>query len=241
MSVTGVVTALSSEARALGPATRRADGLAALGDGVLVAVGGMGCPAAGRAARALLDAGVSALVSWGLAGGLDPSLSAGTICLPSLVVSGEGARFPTDPAWRGILSAALGPTHLVVNGKLLTSACSIDSVDGKAAAYRASGAAAVDMESVSIAQVAAVRSLPFIAVRVIADTAVDALPRAVVSASREGTVRISRLLIGIASSPKDIVPLVRLALRYRAALRSLMAVARTGSLAFAAGAPGRLA
>ncbi len=100
MSRAGVVAALDLEARSFSPRTRRRDGLLEVGDGTLVAVSGMGRAAAVDAAGALVDAGATALVSWGLAGGLDPGLRAGTICLPSMVVSRDGATFATDLHWR---------------------------------------------------------------------------------------------------------------------------------------------
>jgi adenosylhomocysteine nucleosidase len=242
--LTGVVAALSAEARTFGAPLRRSDGLLAINDGTLVAVSGMGSTAAAIAARALVDAGATALVSWGMAGGLDPALPAGTICLPSAVVSRDGATFATDPHWRELLIAAIAAPHTVVSGKLLTTAVIIKDSAGKAAAFRETGAAAVDMESLGVAKIAATHGLPFIAVRVIVDTAGDTLPAAVLAASREGTVHISRLILGIARSPRDIAPLLRLAHRYRTASRALVAVARTGALAplaFAAGSPSRIA
>src|SRR6266700_4272235 len=114
LSRAGVVAALDLEARSFSPWTRRRDGLLEVGDGTLVAVSGMGRAAAVRAAGALVDAGATALVSWGLAGGLDPGLQAGTICLPSVVVSRDGAAFATDLHWREILTAAIGRRLVVV-------------------------------------------------------------------------------------------------------------------------------
>jgi adenosylhomocysteine nucleosidase len=108
---------------------------------------------------------------------------------------------------------------------LLTSAQPIGAVVDKAAAFRETGAVAVDMESLGVAEVAAAHDLPFIAVRVIVDTAADVLPRAVMAASRDGQVNIPRLIGGLAVAPLDLIALIRLAQRYRAATRSLAAVA----------------
>jgi adenosylhomocysteine nucleosidase len=227
----GVVAALDIEARSLGSRTRRRDGLYEVGDGTLVAVSGMGGAAAVGAAGALVDAGATALVSWGLAGGLDPRLQSGTICLPSVVVSRDGATFATDVHWREILAAAISQHVGVVSGTLLTSTAAIADVAAKAAAFAETGAVAVDMESVGVARIAALNRLPFVAVRAIIDTAVDTLPRAVMAAGTEGRVRLARLFLGIVRSPREIAPLVRLAQRYRAATRALGAVARTGALA----------
>ena len=86
------------------------------------------------------------------------------------------------------------------------------------------------MESAAVAAVAADRKLPFVAVRVIVDTAADMLPGAVVAASRAGRVRIGRLIAGLMLAPGEIAALVRLAARYRTAIRSLRAVAEAGAL-----------
>jgi adenosylhomocysteine nucleosidase len=224
----GVVAALEAEARTLGSAVRRRDGLASLGDGALLAVSGMGGALASIAARRLVDAGASALMSFGLAGGLDPSLSAGSIVLPSEVISRDGVGFSTSTEWRRQLGVAIAKQGPVAAGKLLTSVQPIDAVADKAAAYRETGAVAVDMESLGVAEVAAAHNLPFIAVRVIVDTAADVLPRAVLAASQAGRVNVLRLIGGLVVAPRDFMALIRLAQRYRAANRSLAAVARAG-------------
>ena len=239
----GVVAALAAEARTLGRSMRRSDGLWALRDGTLIAISGIGATAATRAALTLAEAGATRLVSWGMAGGLDPALPAGTICLPGSVISREGTRLGTDPHWRELVGAAILRRRAVVGGILLTSARAIEDVAGKAAAFRDTGADVVDMESLAVAQVAAGRGLPFIAVRVVVDTAADRLPDAVLAASGGGEVRLGRLLRELARRPGDLPALLRLARRYRAATRALVVVARTGALApvFAAAAASRVA
>jgi adenosylhomocysteine nucleosidase len=228
LNAAGVVAALAAEARALGPAVR-GGARPVLANGTLLAVSGIGCAAAGRAARDLIEAGATALVSWGMAGALDPKLAAGTVCLPTEVLASDGTRFRTASHWRDPLAALVAAERPVAAGTLLTSVNAIDTVAAKNGAYRATGAVAVDMESAAVAQAAAGRGLPFIAVRVIADTAGDALPRAVVAASRAGQVQFWRLVLGLLMVPADIAPLLRLARRYRVAIRSLEAAA--GALA----------
>jgi adenosylhomocysteine nucleosidase len=221
----GVVAALEAEARTLGPVLRRRDGLSTLGDGTLVAVSGMGGELAAIAARRLVDAGAAALMSFGLAGGLDPTLSVGTVVLPSAVMSRGGARFLTSAGWREQLSNAIAERRPVAAGTLLTCTRPIGAVADKAAAFRETGAAAVDMESWGVAEVSAAHGLPFVAVRVIVDTAADVLPRAVLAASRGGRVNVLRLIGGLAAAPLDLGAMIRLAHRYRAATRSLAAAA----------------
>lgn len=244
MSAAGVVAALRAEARTLGSPIRRGSGPVALSDGTLVAVSGMGYAAAAAAATSLVDAGAVALVSWGMAGGLDPALQAGTICLPGVVITREGATFAADHDWREIMGAAITAGRTVVTGTLLTSAEPLDDVAGKGLAFRETGAVAVDMESAAVAAIAALHRLPFIAVRVIVDTAADAVPPAVAKATSGGRVRVLRLILELARRPADIAPLIRLAKRYRKAMQSLVSIARTGALAplaFAASSRTRIA
>ncbi len=240
----GVVAALELEARTLGAPTRRLGGVSVIGDGTLVAVSGMGYAAAAAAAGSLIESGAGALVSWGMAGGLDPALRAGTICIPAAVISRDGARFAADTHWCELVGAAIAARYPVALGTLLTDGRPIDGVDGKAAAFRDTGAVAVDMESTGIAAVAAKRGLPFIAIRAVVDTAGDSLPGAVLAASAAGHVRLSRLIVELLRSPSDMGPLVRLGMRYRAATRALRAVAGTGvlaPLAFATASKSRIA
>jgi len=198
--------------------------LAAFSDGALLAVSGMGRDAAERAARALVDAGVIALMTFGMAGGLDPALEAGSVVLPSELIAADGTRFLASRSWRERVAAAVGPLRAVSSGSLLTSARAIDTPADKSAAFRDTGAAAVDMESAAVAAIALRHNLPFIAVRVIVDTAADALPRAVVNASRAGRVQIGRLMAGLILAPAEIGALIRLVQRYRIAMRSLRAI-----------------
>jgi adenosylhomocysteine nucleosidase len=231
LNVVGIVAALAAEARALGPTKAGFEPLRFLADGTMLAVSGIGFLAATRAAESLVNAGATALASWGMAGGLDPALRAGTIVLPGHVISTDGTSLPTTRYWRERLAAALPTRQLIANGKLLSSAHAIAAVADKAAAFGATGALAVDMESLAVAQIAAARGLPFIAVRVIVDTAQDALPRAAIAAGRSGQFQIWRLIGALALAPAEISAVIRLAQRYRAARRSLVAVARAGSLA----------
>ncbi len=230
MTAVGVVAALASEARALGPSMPRGGDpplseLALLGEGSLLALSGIGRAAASEAAQALVDAGVSALMSFGMAGGLDPQLEPGNVVIPRELLSSDGARYAASQAWREQVAAAIRPLCAVTEGNLLTSSHAIETPADKAAAFRDTGAEAVDMESAAVAEIAAKHNLPFIAVRAIVDTAADALPRAVVAASIAGRVRIARLIGGLILAPREIVALIRLAQRYRVAMRTLHVIA----------------
>ena len=230
MNAAGVVAALAAEARVLGPAQPKGEGVAVLADGNLLAISGMGPRAARSAAERLIGAGATSLVSWGLAGGLDPALEAGAVCVPREVIAADGSRLRTARSWQESLSSSVPFGRSVGNDALLTAEHALETPADKSAARRATGACAVDMESSAVAQVAEAHGVPFIAVRVIVDTARDVIPQAVAGASRAGKVRVGRLLLGLIRSPLEIAPLLRLARRYRVALRSLRAVAALGKL-----------
>jgi len=229
---TGIVSALPAEARALGPSAARGADLRRLDEGALLAVSGMGRPAAAAAARRLVLAGAGALVSFGMAGGLDPALICGTVLLPEEIAAADGAvseLHPTSREWRQRLRAAMPGSCLVCGGRLLTSAQPIAHPAVKADIWRRTGAVAVDMESAAIAQVAAQAGLQFLALRVIIDTASDELPAAVIAASAGGRLRVGRLIGGLLRTPADVGALIRLSARYRIATRVLAAVAAADS------------
>lgn len=235
MKPIGIVSALAAEARTLGPAARHSAELRRLADGALLAVSGIGEGAAAAAARRLVLAGAGGLASFGMAGGLDPTLICGAVLLPEEVAAYDGAdpraATATSPEWRQRLRAALPASCIACGGSLLSSGRPIGRIDAKAAAWRNSRAAAVDMESAAIAQVAGQAGLPFIALRVIVDTAADELPAAVIAASSGGPLRIGTLIAGVLRAPGDVGALIRLSARYRIASRVLAAVVRPGSAA----------
>jgi adenosylhomocysteine nucleosidase len=191
----------------------------------------MGSAAAAKGAEALIRAGAIALASFGLAGGLDPSLGPGAVLLAREVIGLDGRRIATAAGWRERLVAAVGSEPPACTGSLLTVDRAVGSVDAKALLFQSTGAAAVDMESLAVGSVASQHQLPFVAVRVIVDSAGDVLPSAVTAAAdKEGHLQIWRLIGALAMAPNELAPLIRLARRYRVANRSLAAIARTGCL-----------
>jgi nucleoside phosphorylase len=222
----GVVCALAIEARHFAR-TVRPHAIHRLADGTLLYVSGIGAEAAARGAAALVDAGAGALLSWGLAGGLDPALRAGTPLLPSEVATQHGV-FATSAAWRGQVGAAFRAHGPILRGTLYTAPFAIASVAEKAALFESTGACAVDMEGAHVAAVAAARGIPFIALKVIVDGAADALPPAISAAVGAAQLRLGRLAWALARSPGDLGSLWRLGQRYRSASRTLAAAARAG-------------
>lgn len=178
-------------------------------------------PRAGQdAAGRLADGGAAALMSFGIAGGLDPSLKAGT-----LIIAGE-------PGWAAnlckLFPAALA-RPLAHTDRVLTDPAI------KAALFARTAAAAADMESAGVAEIAAARGLPFIAVRVIADTAHDSVPSVAVSAATaDGHVRMVASIAGALRHPSQIPDLIRLGRQTAIATAVLRELARSDALYSAA-------
>jgi adenosylhomocysteine nucleosidase len=224
----GIVAALRAEARALGvPRQRRT-----VRNGTLVAVTGIGYEAAARGARQLVGAGCHALLSWGLAGALDPTLAPGAILVPDeVVLAGHEHRLRTTCGWRERVLRVLAADWPVERGTLLTSPRPLAAAADKASAFRQTAAAAVDMESFAVAEVALAHGLAFLAVRVVVDRASDEVPHALEGVARaSGELAIGRLLARLLAQPSSITQLAHLARCYRAARRSLRGIARSGAL-----------
>jgi adenosylhomocysteine nucleosidase len=227
VSVTGIVAALTAEARTLGPSVHGPT-LDTLPDGNLLAISGMGPQAAARAAQVLLAAGARHLLSFGLAGALDPQLGAGTVFLAETVLDESGTAHPTCGPWRERL-ARLAASRGVAGGALLSVAQPLLSADAKAQARHNSGAAAVDMESFAIGAIAVRQGVDFAVARVVVDTASDAVPRSVAAATgARGEVNYVRLIAALLGTPQDLPALLRLSRRYRAAMASLRFLGQQG-------------
>jgi adenosylhomocysteine nucleosidase len=187
MTNLGFVTGLRAEARLLA--------------GASIAIGG-GTPVGARAAaERLVAGGAGALVSFGLAGGLDPALAAGVIVVPRAVLV-DGVHHETAPGLVG------GITHdlIVQTDRVLAT------VAQKRAVFAATGAVAVDLESGAVAQVAATHGLPFAVLRAICDPAGRDLPPAALAAlDTAGAIGLLRVLTSLLRHPLQLPALLRLA------------------------------
>ncbi len=180
----------------------------------VVATGGGAAAGAERAAEALAAGGVAALVSFGLAGGLDPRLKPGKILIPRTVLT-AGQSFPTDR----VLDRRLGGPTVDL---LLGESMAVASVEAKHQLWRTTGAAGVDLESGAVAQVAARHELPFAALRAVCDPGHRGLPRAALQAlDEEGRVRLLRLLASLLLHPLELPEVVALAADSTRARRAL--------------------
>ena len=215
--VLGIVAALETERRWISARE------------ILTEVSGVGNIRAETAARRLLERGATALVSWGVAGGLDPDLTPGTVVLPDSVIGPDGSRSGVDLEWRSRLLVRVGDRVLTSTLPLLETLQPITSPDEKRAAHRRTGAGAVDMESAAVAAVANAAGMSFIAVRVVVDGADVRFPAAALTmCDEEGRLKRSSLFRMVVR-PGNWGPLIGLARANAAAGRAMRSLWSAGT------------
>ncbi len=168
-----------------------------------------------KLAAALAELRPSRVLSFGIAGGLDPALRPGALLVARDVVA--EARWPAHAAWSAALAAATGAVLADIAGADWV----IASPAEKGALHARTGAAAVDMESAVIARA----GIPFAVLRAVADTAGETLPPAAAEGlDEEGNPAPLRVMRALLRRPGDLPGVIRMGLRSQAALRALRSV-----------------
>jgi adenosylhomocysteine nucleosidase len=204
----GFVTGLTAELALLKASLYRA------------AAGGGTPEGAGDAASRLITEGAEALISFGLAGGLDPTLPPGAILVPERVVKAR-ETYLCDPAlvaWLG------GPTCAA----MFAGASVAVTAAQKVALFTQTGADAIDLESGAVARVAAAAGIPFAVLRAVCDPAGrDLPPAALVALNARGRIAGFRVLASVMRRPDQVPGLLKLAGDAAVARRALQARLKT--------------
>jgi adenosylhomocysteine nucleosidase len=179
-------------------------------------------PAQLRALLASFDPStIRGVISFGVAGGLDPQLKSGAVVVATEVMAGENC-WKASEALSEELIAGAGIGRKVFRGGLAGVEKVVTGQVGKAALRSTTGAAAVDMESHIAAAYAAEAGLPFAALRVVSDPAGRALPELATTAIKpNGDIDMAKVMRGIARNPLVIRALVSTGRDFNRALRSL--------------------
>jgi adenosylhomocysteine nucleosidase len=183
-------------------------------------------------AESLLRAGAEALISFGLAGALAPGLAPGALLVPRAVIDETGMRYTVDPEWRMRMIDALRGAGLWLEERDMLGASEVAaSLARKADFHRLTGAVAIDLESHLVAQAAARAGRPFLVLRAVADSATQALPDAAVHGlAPNGKPALGRVFRSVASDPRQILALIKLAGDTRRGLDALGLALRAVSL-----------
>jgi adenosylhomocysteine nucleosidase len=188
------VTGMASEARL------------AAGAGVVTITGRAG------AARLSHDIRCRAVLSFGIAGALDPTLAPGDVIVASTIVS-DTRRWPVDARLAQRLADVLRRGAMrVVRADLLGVDAPLLHPRAKEQMRGTTGAAAVDMESHRAAAYAAERRIPFASLRVVCDPAERALPPLAVDAIlSNGRLNMVSLIAGVLRHPWQVTAITRVA------------------------------
>lgn len=232
----GIVTGLKFEAAIAEDAIRAA--MAPPGDDrVTVACHGPGQARAATAAQSLTGIGSGALLSFGVAGGCSPDVPCGTVVLATgirdLSAEGTGDILYTNRGWQRRLKSLLLGNVLLEEGIIASVAAPATAADAKRDLYENGAAVAVDMESAAAARVAVEAGIPFMALRVVLDTADTALPAAALAGmTPDGETLTGPVLRALLGRPQDLPGLVGLGIADAKARKSLKRAAAVAAPLF---------
>jgi len=179
-----------------------------------------------RQLRALLTvfdpATIRGVISFGVAGGLDPTLKSGDIVVATEVLAGDARWLAGLPLNEELMASVGLGRRRIVRGRLAGAEQVVAARHVKAALHSETGAAAVDMESHIAADYAEKSGLPFAALRVISDPATRALPSLAMAAIKpNGDIDMRKVMRGILRNPLTVLDLVSTGIDFNRALRSL--------------------
>ena len=174
---------------------------------LIAACAGMGSDAARRAfAAAEGDGPLDLVLSIGLGGATDSSLSVGVVCALSEVIDAQtGERFPLTNSGRKLRIASLA--HVADEAE-------------KQRVFESYGAVMVDMESATVARMAQMRGIPMCCIKAVSDVH-DAMLPDINPYLRNGHLRMVPFLGSVAVRPRYWWPLMSLGRNSAAASRRL--------------------
>lgn len=227
MTCLGIVAALPGEIEVFCQKPIAPGAVVSLSEHVLLVLSGIGAERASLGGRLLLDKGATALLSWGSAAALDYRLMSGSLILPRQVIAADLSVFQVDPHWHEHLYRRLSGKFATYVEPLIETQSVLASRAQKQTLHQRSGAIAVDMESAALGRLAHQAGVPFLAIRVIADTADMTIPRPVLGTiDPVGRIRLFRLLAELIFHPGEWQALWRLFKGFRAAQTTLAGVAK---------------
>jgi len=186
--------------------------IAARHPGVITLIVGIGRANAAQSVRSFLTSGSPALVlTCGFAGGLNPDLKLGEVVFD--------VQSPKSKVQSQLTAAGAKPVKFFCADRIATT------VAEKQALRAQTGADAVEMESAAIHAVCAERGIPCVTVRVISDTADEALPLDFNALAKpDKSIDAGKLALAIAKAPWKIGALLALQKKTKFAAERLAAV-----------------
>ncbi|MBL1141038.1 MAG: hypothetical protein HND53_03320 [Proteobacteria bacterium] len=225
MSKLGIIAALPAEAACLHEKKLTVGSPIEIQQDIFLCLSGMGYESAGNAAKKYLDLNIDGLISWGVAGALEPSLNSGDLVLARSIIS-QNKNFQTSAQWTNKLLTHFQENNKLLNTDIASSEEVCASIADKNSLFKATGATAVDMESAAIAEIALANNLDFLVIRAIADKANTSIPETVLKHTDNlGNPKVLKFVISCIFKPSQISELAILAKSYKTALKRLNDIA----------------
>ena len=222
--LTGIVIALPDEISSLTNKKVAKGQCIFLNENTLLICSGAGAKNATQASQLLIKKGAQRLISWGCAAALKSGLEPGDLVIPNVVQTENQEHITLASPWLSYVTHLLSDLN-PLTGSLIESSVIISESSKKQAIQQNSGAIALDMESVAIAQVAQQHQCAMLVIRCIADPVTMNLPKAVSHALNEqGDIVLSKLLWFLLTHPQELPSLIRLGLHFKSAKNKLKLV-----------------
>ena len=226
MSGVGIIVALPAEAKCLCSKRMKTGLPIEIQKNIFLCLSGIGHESALFAAKKLTALKVNALISWGVAGAIDKSLSSGDIVLANSIIN-EGENYSTTRDWLSRVSKHLQSIRSIYNGDIVSSKEICASSTDKFHLSLRTDAIAVDMESAAIAEIASANNLDLLVIRTISDDAETTIPEAVLKHTNNlGQPRILNFMLSCMTNPNQIRDIFALKSGYKKGLTSLSEIAQ---------------
>lgn len=171
-----------------------------------------------RLTQELVDQGVTRLMSFGIAGGLEAGLPIGSIVIGTYVQSVAG-KWMCDSNWINGLIHKMPEAH---SGGVWGSEFLVPTARDKKNLYQKSQCLIVDMESQCMAEIASQAKLPIAVVRAVCDSSTMDVPPVVMEAiAEDGNIDIGKALWSLVRNPTQIPSLVHVSQGTATALKTL--------------------
>ncbi len=187
-------------------------------------ISGIGIARAAEAARLICAERPDLILSIGVSGGLAAGLEAGTLVAATSIHSDitdieSWFENENDAKSKSMIIPACGNIQC---GKLITAASPVLTPQDKLFMHERTGALAVDMESVAVAQAAREAGIPFGCIRAVSDDYKRGIPEESLGGIDEsGRTQLSPILKSIIKRPGLILELIPMGLDYSKALKAL--------------------
>ncbi|MBI3419986.1 MAG: hypothetical protein HY053_07645 [Proteobacteria bacterium] len=171
--------------------------------------------------EALIKKGATALLSFGISGGLSPGTTPRHLIIGDRVMAADGKMWKCDEKLTSLLVRGLPQAR---KGSVYGSTTLVATPAEKKPLFDRTGCLIVDMESHVVAEAAARHSVRFAVLRGVSDTVDEIFPTAVLASINEnGSVNVGVALLGLLKNPAQLPAMIRLSKNTGLALKNLQA------------------